>query len=77
MESNSSSSFAITIPLNALQNHILQVLDEEERAWTEIEGHDTESIGHHITADSCTGPHGQRQQERRSHGAAMIEEARV
>ncbi len=28
---------AITIPLNALQNHILQVLDEEERAWTEIE----------------------------------------
>ena len=28
---------AITIPLNALQNHILQVLDEEERAWKEIE----------------------------------------
>lgn len=28
---------AITIPINALQNHILQVLGDEERAWMEIE----------------------------------------
>lgn len=28
---------AITIPVNALQNHILQVLGDEERAWAEIE----------------------------------------
>lgn len=28
---------AITIPVNALQNHILQVLGDEERAWMEVE----------------------------------------
>lgn len=28
---------AITIPINALQNHILQVMGDEERAWMEIE----------------------------------------